>query len=76
MLVCVRGQAPGGGLQRGCGVVGERLAVAGEHLRLAPAGDGGRGADVITVEVGQHQPPQVCGLPSALADRVGGQGRS
>jgi len=52
-----------------------RVGVAGEHLHLAPAGDVGRGADVIGVEVREHQPPQVCGLVPALADGVGDQRR-
>ena len=37
MLVGVGGQAPGGGLQRGCGVVGERLAVTEAGDRDAQA---------------------------------------
>ncbi len=50
-----------------------RVVAVREHLYLAPAGDSGCGADVIGVEVRQHQPPQVCGLVPALADRVGDQ---
>jgi Phage integrase family len=46
-----------------------------EHLYLAPPGDVGRGADVVGVEVRQHQPPQVRGLVSGLADRFGDQRR-
>ena len=49
--------------------------MVGEHLHLAPAGDFGRAADVVGVEVRQHQAPQVGGLVPGLADRVGKQRR-
>jgi hypothetical protein len=51
------------------------VSMVGEHLYRAPAGEVGRGPDVIGVEVRQHHPPHLCRLVSALADRVGDQRR-
>jgi hypothetical protein len=71
-----RRHALGGGLQFGGSGAGERrVGVVGEHLHLALVSDVGRSPDVIGVEVRQDQPPQVCGLVSALADRVDNQRR-
>ena len=52
-----------------------RVGVVREHFHLAPAGDVGGGADVVGVEVRQHQVPQVRGLVPGPADRVGEQRR-
>ena len=52
-----------------------RVGAVREHLHLAPPGHVGRGADVVGVEVRQHQAPQVRGLVPGPADRVGEQRR-
>jgi hypothetical protein len=52
-----------------------RVGVVGEDFYLAPAGDVGRGANVIGVEVRQDQPPQVRRTVPGLVDRCRDQGR-